>query len=106
MKYGVPVGPAISELISIVTPGTFYRWRREAKKGKPKKRGSNGKSQVLRELVLRIARDTGFGYTKIIKELRTLGISRICRQTVKNICKEEGVEPSPKRRADKATVFL
>ena len=48
LKFGIPVGPAISELISIVTPGTFYRWRREAKKVKPKKRRSNGKSQVLR----------------------------------------------------------
>ena len=47
----------------------------------------------------RIAKETGFGYSKIIGELRTLGISRICRQTVKNICKEEGIEPSPKRRA-------
>ncbi len=27
-----------------------------------------------------------------------MGISRICRQTVKNILKEENIEPSPKRR--------
>ena len=98
LKFGWPLGPAIEELISIVTPGTFYRWRREANTGKPTTRKSRGKSQVLRDLVLKIARETGFGYSKILGELRSLGISRICRQTVKNILKDENIEPSPKRR--------
>ncbi|MCA9106296.1 MAG: hypothetical protein KDA83_12765, partial [Planctomycetales bacterium] len=65
--------------------------------GKPRKPRSHGKSQVPRDLVIQVARSTGFGYTKILGELRRLGISRICRQTVKNILKEEGIEPSPKR---------
>ncbi len=26
LKFGLPLGAAIEELISIVTPGTFYRW--------------------------------------------------------------------------------
>jgi putative transposase len=98
LKFGLPLGPAIGELISIVTTGTFCRWRREAKRSKPAGRKSHGKSQALRELVLKIARETGFGYTKILGELRSLGISRICRQTVKNILKEERIEPSPQRR--------
>jgi putative transposase len=98
LKFGLPLGPAIEELISIVTPSTFYRWRREAKRGKPSVSKPRGKSQILRDLVLKIARETGFGYTKILGELRSLGISRICRQTVKNILKQENIEPSPKRR--------
>ena len=98
LKFGLPLGAAIEELISIVTPGTFCRWRREARRGKPSLRKPRGKSQVLRDLVLKIARETGFGYTKILGELRSLGISRICRQTVKNILKDENIEPSPKRR--------
>lgn len=98
LKFGLPLGAAIEELISIVTPGTFYRWRREAKRGKPVTTKSRGKSQVLRELVVKIANETGFGYTKILGELRMLGISRICRQTVKKILKEENIQPSPKRR--------
>jgi putative transposase len=97
LKFGLPLGPGITELISIVTPGTFYRWRREAKRSNPAVRKSHGKSQALRELVIKIARETGFGYTKILGELRSLGISRICRQTVKNILKEKNIEPSPKR---------
>jgi len=86
LKYGKPLGNTINELITIVTPGTFHRWTRDEKKG-PKKNpaGRPGRSAVLRELVLKIAREKGFGYTRILGELRKLSISRIGRQTVKNI---------------------
>ena len=94
LKFGLPLGMAIEELITIVSPSS---WRREASLGKKRKPRTHGKSQVRRDLVIQVARSTGFGYTKILGELRRLGISRICRQTVKNILKEEGIEPSPKR---------
>ncbi|MEK6195462.1 MAG: hypothetical protein N2F24_14690, partial [Deltaproteobacteria bacterium] len=42
----------------------------------------------------------GFGYTRIIGELRKLGIKKISRQTVRNILKEEGIEPGPDRTSD------
>ena len=94
LRYGKPLGKAINELITIVTPGTFHRWVWEEKRGRKKKTvGRPEKSAVLRELVLKIAHETGFGYTRILGELRKLGISRICRQTVKNIVKEAGIEP-------------
>lgn len=54
-------------------------------------------SSDLRELVRHIATGTDFGYTRIPGELRKLGIRRICRQTVKNILKEQGTDPRPKR---------
>ncbi len=107
LKFGLSLGKAINELITIVTPGTFHRWIREEKRGKKNSRfGRLGKSAVLRKLVLRIARETGFGYTRILGELRRLGIGRICRQTVKNIVKEEGIEPSPKRSTGTWDQFL
>ena len=106
LKFGLPLGKAIEELITIVTPSTFYRWRREASRGKSRKPRSHGKSQVLRDLVIQVARTTGFGYSKIFGELRRLGIPRICRQTVKNILKEEGIEPSPKRSKGNWDQFL
>lgn len=43
------------------------------------------------------SRETGVGYTRILGELRRLGINGICRQTVHNILKEEGIDTSPKR---------
>ena len=38
-----------------------------------------------------------WGYTRILGELRKLGITRISRQTVKAILKEHGIAPAPDR---------
>ncbi|HSG72319.1 MAG TPA: integrase core domain-containing protein, partial [Planctomycetaceae bacterium] len=96
LKFGRKLGNSIYGLITIVTPVTFRRWMRE--EAKPKKAvGCPRTNEVLRELVHRIARETGFGYKKILGELRRLGINRICQQTVRSIVKEEGIGPSPKR---------
>ena len=96
LKYGKPIGAAIDELITIVKPSTFRRWIREAGKS-PSQKGRPKTRRNLRELVARIARESGLGYTRILGELRKLGIRCISRQTVKNICVEEGIEPSPRR---------
>lgn len=98
LKYGKAIGHAIEELISIVSPATFYRWARNEKDGKRKPtnpKGGQRKPKELRELVLTIATETGFGLTRIIGELRKLGITSISRQTVRNILKEHDIEPSP-----------
>ena len=91
LKYGKVIGRAIEELITIVSPATFYRWVRDEKNGKPKPKNPKGgqrKPKELRELVLAIAAETGFGLTRIIGELRKLGITSISRQTVRNILEE------------------
>ena len=109
MKYGKVIGRAIEELISIVSPTTFYNWVRNEKNGKPKPKNPKGgqrKPKELRELVLKIAEETGFGLTRIIGELRKLGITNISRQTVRNILKEHGIEPSPDRTSDAWADFL
>ena len=36
LKYGKVIGRAIEELITIVSPATFYKWVREAKNAKPR----------------------------------------------------------------------
>ena len=109
LKYGKVIGRAIEELVSIVSPATFYRWVREEKNGKPKPKNPKGgqrKPKELRELVLAIAQETGFGLTRIIGELRKLGITKISRQTVRNILKEHGIDPSPDRTSDSWADFL
>ena len=35
LNFGKAIGRAIEELVSIVSPATFYRWVREEKNGKP-----------------------------------------------------------------------
>ena len=109
LKFGKVIGRAIKELMTIVTPATFYRWVREEKNGKPKAKNPKGgqrKPRELRELVIKIATTTGFGYTRIIGELRKLGIKKISRQTVRNILKEEGIQPGPDRTSDNWDTFI
>jgi putative transposase len=96
LKFGKPISKDVDRLIQIVTPGTFHRWVREERRNYvAKEPGRPRKRQVLRELVRKIARETDAGYTRILGELRRLGITRICRQTVRNILKEEGTDPPP-----------
>ena len=76
LKFGKVIGKAIEELIGIVSPATFYRWVRDEQKGKPKTKNPKGgqrKPRDIRKLVIEIAQQTGFGYTRIIGELRKLG---------------------------------
>ena len=108
LKYGKALGRSIEELITIVSPSTFYRWVREDN-GKPRRKNAKGgqrKPKEIRELVLQIAATTGFGYTRILGELRKLGIRRISRQTVRNILKEEGIQPGPDRTSDSWEEFI
>lgn len=108
IEFGKALGRAIEELITIVTPGTFYRWCHEEKSGKrtPNPKGGQRKPREVRELVIEIAKTTGFGYTRIIGELRKIGIKKISRQTVRNILKEEGIQPGPDRKSDSWEAFI
>ena len=108
LKFGKPLGRAIEELITIVNPKTFYRWVREGDGQRQNKNSKGGqrKPKEIRELVIRIATESGFGYTRILGELRKLGIKKISRQTVRNILKEAGVEPGPDRTSDSWSEFL
>ena len=47
--------------------------------------------------MVRTAREDGWGYTRILGELKKLRITSICRNTVKNILKENGFDLGPKR---------
>ena len=108
LKFGKVIGRAIEELITIVSPATFYRWvRDEGKETASKKpKGGQRKPREIRELVIDIAKTTGFGYTRILGELRKLGIKKISRQTIRNILKEAGIEPGPDRTSDSWDDFL
>ena len=48
MKYGKVIGRAIEELISIVSPTTFYNWVRNEKNGKPKPKNPKEASESRR----------------------------------------------------------
>ena len=103
VRLGRPLGKAIRSLVTIVRPETFLKWVREAGK-KPKRRrpvkkrpGRPRTPGDIRKIVLRIGRETGFGYTRILGELKKLGIGGVSRSTVVNILKEAGLPTGPQR---------
>ena len=59
-------GKAIRQLVSIVAPSTLLDWIRAEKKPKPKKRkrGRPNTPEQIRELILLMARENQWGYTK------------------------------------------
>ncbi len=102
LRFGKQVGKAIKELISIVTPRTFLGWVNNEKKVAAecrKKKNKPGRPKTLeqiRQLVIRMAKENGWGVGRILGELKKLGAT-ICKSTVKNILKAEGIHPSPQR---------
>lgn len=103
IKLGQPLGAAIKDLVTIVCPRTFQRWVKESdgpvpsKPADDRKPGRPGTPIDVKELVLKFARETGWGYTRILGELKKLGV-KVSRSTVVNILKEAGLNPSPERK--------
>jgi putative transposase len=103
VRLGTRLGPAIKDLITIVTPRAFARWaaaeRGEQTTAKPsgRKPGRPRTPEDIRALVLRIARENGWGYARVLGELRKLGIRSVSKTTVANILREAGLDPGPKR---------
>jgi putative transposase len=101
LRCGRKLGLQLKELISIVS----YRWVRETEEAQTAKKAATPKRKPgrprtpadIRELVLKLARENCWGYTRILGELRKLGIKSISRQTVKVILKENNIDPGPKR---------
>jgi len=102
------VGTAILQLVSIVSPVTMRRWLRADKKGHPTRRrpGRPRTPMELEQLIIRMAKETGWGYARIAGELRKLKISNVCRSTVANILKRAGLDPSPVRKQSTWDEFI
>lgn len=109
VKLGLKVGSAIRELITIVSPRTFTRWASGNKSARTKSTRKPGRPRTpeeIRELVIQIAREIGGGYTRILGELKKLGIHNVCRSTVRNILIENGFDLGPKRGEGSWDEFL
>ncbi|MGE5194622.1 MAG: integrase core domain-containing protein [Deltaproteobacteria bacterium] len=92
----------LRELVSIVFPATLLRWINADNKPKSKKKPSSRKpgrprtAEDIRALIVRIATETGWGYSRVRGELRKLGY-RFNRQTARNVLVEQGIDPGLKR---------
>jgi len=82
-----------------VTYETYNFWLR--KLPEPRHPGKNGTArppEAIRELVLMIARETGWGYTRIRGELGKLGLHEdLAGRTIVNILKAAGLDPNARR---------
>jgi putative transposase len=102
ISFGKNLGGALTHLCTIVHPDTLRKLIRESKrtgqKGKTKnKTGRRRTAEDLEKLILNLASENGWGYTRILGELRKLGVRSITRNTVKNILKRNGYDVGPKR---------
>jgi putative transposase len=86
----------------LVQPATLLRWHRELIRRRwtyPHRRGRPGVALEIRDLVLRLARESPtWGYRRVHGELCRLGY-RIGASTVWTILQRAGVDPAPKRSA-------
>ncbi|MEX0725748.1 MAG: integrase core domain-containing protein [Planctomycetaceae bacterium] len=97
LKLGQAIGPGLKHLLTIVSYQTFLKWVRDRQENYvPKKTGRPKTRDELRELIVKMARETGWGYTRIMGELKKLGIKPPSRSTVKNILKAHNLDLGPK----------
>ena len=112
MKVGRKLGVKLRELMTIVTYGTYRKWVREKEAAASKKAETSTETETaseatglkkpgrprtdeeIRAFVIQLRKDSNLGYSRILGELRKLGI-RLSRQTVKNILVEAGLTPDP-----------
>lgn len=101
LKLGQPLGTKVRQLLTIVSIRTFRRWLKAAEGGtatetRSSKGGRPRTPAENRDLVLRMAADNGWGFGRIVGELKKLGIA-IGKTTVKDILRGHGYDLGPKR---------
>jgi putative transposase len=98
IRLGKPLGTAIKDLITIVSPATFQRWLREEKTGKKPGKAGRRRRLDVRELIIKLAGENpGWGYARVRGELRKLTAQKVSHQFVVNVMRENGFDPGPKR---------
>ena len=107
VRFGAKLGRALNELVTIVHPDTLRRWIRESRRGRQSmSRGRRRTAADVRKLIIKLARENGWGYTRILGEIKKLGIKSVSRNTVEAILKSEGLDPGPKRGVGTWDEFL
>lgn len=110
LRFGIPLGKDIKSIITIVRYETFLLWargyKRKQKTENINKRGRPKTKEEIRKLVVRLAKENNWGYVRILGELNKLGIKRLSKTNVKNILKENNIDPVPKRAQDSWDSFI
>ena len=112
IRHGKKLGARLKELVSIVSYSTFRKWMRSIEdapdkrpKAKETKPGRPRVEESIGEAIIRIRKETGWGYTKIVQAMRRLG-HKVSRQTIKNVIIQAGLGPEPHDHPDTWSDFL
>jgi len=100
VRFAKNLGSALNHLATIAHPSTIRKWIRDASGRVPKTKKNVGRprtAEQIEKLILKLAKDNSWGYTRILGELKKLGIESVTRNTVKNILKRNGYDVGPKR---------
>ena len=110
VKFGTPLGKDLKHIITVVKYETFLLWARSYKRNKdPEKINKRGRPKTLeeiRKLVIRLAIENTWGYVRILGELNKLGVKHLSKTNVKNILKENDIDPIPQRAQDSWNSFI
>ncbi len=108
VRFGQDLGKATAKkLISIVKPETYARWLRKQPPPRPKKRpGPPRKPIEIRELIVRVARECGFGFGRILGELAKVGVHDVSKSTIRRVLIEAGIGPKPSKHKTPWDQFL
>lgn len=94
IELGLPIRSAVRSLISVVTYRSFCRWTQSKPVQSGLRKGGRPRTaRVTRDIIIRLASETGWGYTRILGELYKLGIKHTSRKTVRRILGEHGFHP-------------
>ena len=108
IELGKGLGHKLKDLLTVVAYSTFRGWLKKVQhvESRQIKQGRPRTPQEIRELIIRIRTETGWGYTRIMGEMKKLGLKPPSRSTVKNILREHGFDPRPERRTETWNTFL
>lgn len=107
MKLGQAIGSDLKHIINIVSYSTYLSWLRKEREGHaPKKMGRPRTAESICNLIVKIATETGWGYTRVMGEIKKLGLKPPSRNTVKRVMKANDLDPGPDRGPDSWQEFL
>lgn len=101
-RLAVSLGPVAFRLVTIVSARSLRRWiaawagGRRRRRSAARRPGRPRTAAALADLVLRMARETGWGSARIEGELRRLGIASPSRATIASILRAAGLRPPPR----------
>lgn len=94
-------GTALGELIAVVSYSTLTRWaagvggQKIVQPAATRKPDRPRTAPDIRKLVAKLATENGWGYTRILGELKKLGVTAVSRFAVANVLKAEDIDPGP-----------